>query len=569
MSEHSDDAATQDLLDAYLRELQAGGSPDRAAILSQRPDLASALDCLEMLERLAPTPLEPPGDGDPSHAPTMLGRRVAAAGERVGKYAIERELGRGGMGVVYLARDTELDRPVALKMILSGNMAGAEYLRRFQAEVRASAQLDHEGIVRVYDSGEFNGLPFLAMQYVEGPSLADYLRQHRPDADWAVHCVLRLARTVAYLHSKGIVHRDLKPANILLVSGGVVSGESYQRTTTHDSPLTTHQPKITDFGLAKLLAEETGATRSGVIVGTPSYMAPEQARGESRSVGPAADIYALGAILYELLTGHPPFTGDTALSTLMQVMGNEPLSPRRIKPELHRDLEAICLKCLEKSPERRFASAAELAEALERHLKGEDVPSARLTPGQAISRWVRRNPALASRIAILVICVGILYTKSALRIGSDEYGRLLAKLRLSHLTLIFGGWLGLSWLFQRLLRYARGLAVIPYVWTVADVSILTATLVLTDSLVSPIDIGYPLLIAAAGLWLRPALVWFTLTCTLVAYGGGTLLIWSRGDDEQLHRHVIFLAGLVTMAFLVNHQVQRFRALSRFYEGRAA
>src|SRR5262249_44570097 len=283
---------------------------------------------------------------------------------------------------------------------------------------------------------------------------------------------------------------------------------------------------------------------------------------ESRSVGPAADIYALGAIFYELLTGQPPFTGDTALSTLMQVMGNEPMSPRRIKPELHRDLDAICLKCLEKSPERRFASAAELAEALERHLKGEDVPSARLTPGQAISRWVRRNPALASRIAILVICVAILYTKSAIT-GSDSYGKLVARLRLWHLTLIFGVWLALSWLFQHLIRYPRGLVIVPYIWAAVDVSILTATLLLTDSIVSPIDIGYPLLIAAAGLWLRPRLVWFTLGCTMVAYAGSTLMIWSRGDDEQLHRHVIFLAGLVTMAFLVNYQVQRFRALSRF------
>src|SRR5262249_33501729 len=149
-----------------------------------------------------------------------LGKSVAAIGERIGKYAIERELGRGGMGVVYLARDTELNRPVALKMILAGSMAGAEYLQRFQAEVRASAQIDHEGMVRVYDSGEFNGLPVLAMQYVDGPSLAEHLRRHRPTADWAVHCVLRLARTVAYLHSKGVVHRDLKPANILLSFSG-------------------------------------------------------------------------------------------------------------------------------------------------------------------------------------------------------------------------------------------------------------------------------------------------------------------------------------------------------------
>src|SRR5690349_18973937 len=161
MPDLPDDPATQELLDAYLRDLQTGRAPERGAVLTERPDLASALDCLEMLERLAPASIPPPHDGDPNYAPTMLGRSVAATGERIGKYAIERELGRGGMGVVYLARDTELNRPVALKMILAGSMAGAEYLHRFQAEVRASAQLDHEGIVRVYDSGEFNGLPYL------------------------------------------------------------------------------------------------------------------------------------------------------------------------------------------------------------------------------------------------------------------------------------------------------------------------------------------------------------------------------------------------------------------------
>jgi serine/threonine-protein kinase len=318
--------------------------------------------------------------------------------------------------------------------------------------------------------------------------------------------------------------------------------------------------------LAKLLEEESGATRSGVIVGTPSDMAPEQARGESRTVGPAADVYALGAILYELLTGRPPFTGDTALSTLMQVMGSEPVSPRRLKPELHRDLDAICLKCLEKSPERRFASAAELADALERHLKGEDVPSARVTPGQALSRWVRRNPALASRIAILAVCALVLAANTALG-GSFHYSQTYASLNLAHLALIFAAWLGLSWLFQRLIRRNIGLTIIPYIWAACDVAILTTTLLLTDSLVSPIDIGFPLLIAAAGLWLRPALVWFTLACTILGHGGATVIMYAHGYDQQLHRHVIFLAGLVTMAFLVSYQVQRFRALSRYYEGR--
>jgi len=556
---HDDDA--QFLLDEYLSALHAGRAPDRAALLARRPDLAAALDCLEMLDRLAPPATAP--EPAPSDAATLPGRSLTMSGERVGKYVIERELGRGGMGVVYLARDTEMNRLVALKMILAGSMAGEEYLRRFQAEVRASAQLDHEGIVRVYDSGEFNGLPYLAMQYIAGPTLSEYLRRYRTDLDLAVRCAIRLARTVAYLHAHQVVHRDLKPANVLLQLAPGSPGDAREFPPASRG---LYDVKISDFGLAKMLAEDSGATRSGAIMGTPSYMAPEQARGESRSVGPAADVYALGAILYELLTHRPPFVGETSMATLMQVMGSEPISPRRLNPAIHRDLEAVCLKCLEKSPEARFASAAEVADALERHLKGEDVPSARPTPRQMAERWVRRNPALASRLAILVTCALVLLGNTVLG-GSRIYSKSFGALKLEHLGLVFAGWLGMSWLFQRLVRRQRGLEIVPYVWAAFDVGILTITLLLTDSLVSPIDIGYPLLIAASGLWLRERLVWFTSACCNLGYFGATLILLSVSHREQVHRHVIFLAGMVTLTFLILHQVRRFTALSRYYEGK--
>ncbi len=507
------------------------------------PDLASALDCLEALNRIAPAPTSPDDVATLAHLP------LSEPGRRIGKFEIENELGRGGMGVVYLVRDIELNRRVALKMILAGNLASADYLQRFQSEVRASAQLDHDGIVRVYDSGEFNGLPFLAMQFVEGPSLSDHLKRGRPNRDWAVHCALKLARTVEYLHSKGIVHRDLKPGNILLSGGDAECN-----------------PKVTDFGLAKLLQEDSAATRSGAIVGTPCYMAPEQARGDSRHVGPPADIYALGAILYELLTGRPPFTGDTSLATLLQVLGSEPIPPRKIDPAIPADLEAICLKCLEKSPERRFASAGQLADSLERFLKGEDVPAARLTSWQKLTRWARRNPNLAARIAILIACGLILFIRAD-AVGDHPFSMTFQNIRLYHLWMIFGVWLGLSWFCQRLVRLNRAVTVIPYAWTSIDIMILSSTLLLTDSLVSPIDVGFPLLIGAAGLWLREKLVWFTTIFTSVAYGVGTFAMMEHGYHEQLHRHVIFLAGLITMGYVVAYQVRRFRALSRYYEGR--
>ena len=561
-----DDTQAQELLDAFLRELQAGRKPDRDAVLKQRPDLLSVLDCLTSLENLAP----PPQGDIATLAPATPMHVSTGSGQRIGKFAIIRELGRGGMGVVYLAQDTELNRPVALKMILAGSMASDEYLQRFQAEVRASARLDHEGIARVYDSGAFNGLPYLAMQFVEGPSLAQYLRSHHPDSNWSVRCVIQLARTVAYFHSQGIVHRDLKPANILLahseISRRKEPGTFDGQNDPSFIPNPSTSPKITDFGVAKLLEEEGAATRSGAIVGTPNYMAPEQARGESRSVGPPADVHALGAILYELLVGQPPFARETSMATLLEVMGSEPVPPRRRKPTIHPDLDAICLKCLEKAPESRFASASELADALERHLRGEDVPQARLSPLQSVSRWLRRNPALASRLAILIGCVLILYSRSAVT-GGVQFGKTFAVVSLKHLTLIFAVWISLSWLFQRLLRRSWGETVIPYIWAVVDVGILTAILVLTDSLVSPIDIGFPLLVAASGLWLSESLVWFTFGCAVVGYGGGTILMYVNGFNEQLHRHVIFLAGLLTLSFLVLHFVQRFRALSRYYEGK--
>jgi eukaryotic-like serine/threonine-protein kinase len=539
MSELPDDPQVQQWLDAYLEDLHAGRTPDREAILRTRPDLSSALDCLDALNRMAP-----PGPAD--EAATLPPTTFAEAGRRIGKYEIERELGRGGMGVVFLARDCDMDRRVALKMILSGDITSSESLYRFQSEVRASAQLDHEGIVRVFDSGEFNGLPYLAMQFIDGPSLAEVLKKSRPDRDWAVRCALQLARAVEYLHSRGIVHRDLKPGNVLLADS---------------------IPKITDFGLAKLLSEDSAITRSGVIAGTPSYMSPEQARGESRSVGPAADIHALGAILYEMLTGRPPFSGDSSLDTLLQVLSSEPTPPRKLDSSIPSDLEAICLKCLEKSPERRFASAAQLVDSLERHLKGEDVPAARLSPWQAFSRWVRRNPSLSARLAILAACGMILLIRANGKFD-HVFSRTYASVHLYHLWMIFAFWLGLSWLFQRLVRNQRLAAAVPYIWAAFDVTILSSTLLATDSLESPIDVGFPLLIGASGLWLRERLVWFTTGMASLAYGVATVLMYVFGPpNEQLHRHAIFLAGLATMGYLVAYQVERFRALSRYYEGR--
>jgi serine/threonine-protein kinase len=286
---------------------------------------------------------------------------------RVPGYEVLSELGRGGMGVVYKARQAGFNRLVALKMLLHGAHADAEQRDRFRREAEAVARLKHAGIVDVYAFGELDGCPYFSLEYVEGGSLADRLRGRPLPPREAAELIAALAVAVQYAHENGIVHRDLKPANVLLTADGA--------------------PKITDFGLAKRLEME-GKTQSGAVIGTPSYMAPEQAEGKTRQIGPPADIYSLGAVLYELLTGRPPFKAATTLDTLLLVLSSEPASPRTVNPGVPADLESICLKCLSKAPEHRYRSAGRLAEDLGRFLRGEAPAHA-----QPPSGWRRWNEA--------------------------------------------------------------------------------------------------------------------------------------------------------------------------------
>jgi tetratricopeptide (TPR) repeat protein len=305
----------------------------------------------------------PDGEGAPLS-------RFAPAG-----YEILGELGRGGMGVVYKARQAGLNRLVALKMILAGSHAGPDELARFRTEAEAVAALQHPNIVQIYEVGERDSLPYFSLELVEGGSLADRLDGTPWPPRAAAALVAALARATHYAHSRGVVHRDLKPGNVLLTKDGT--------------------PKITDFGLAKQL-DSAGRTRTGAVMGTPSYMAPEQAGGKSKEIGPACDTYALGAILYELLTGRPPFRAETPLDTILQVIDTEPLPPSRLQPKLPRDLETICLKCLEKVPAGRYASAGALADDVQRFLDSKPI-QARPTPAwERLAKWARRNPTLTA-----------------------------------------------------------------------------------------------------------------------------------------------------------------------------
>jgi eukaryotic-like serine/threonine-protein kinase len=298
-------------------------------------------------------------------------------------YEILGLLGRGGMGVVYRARHLALDRLVALKMIRAGGLAGAADLTRFRSEAQAAARLQHPNVVQIHEVGEHDGLPFFSLELVEGGSLAERMDGTPFPPRQAAQLVRTLAQAIQAAHMSGIVHRDLKPANVLLTRAGV--------------------PKVSDFGLAKKLDDAAGLTMTGEVMGTPSYMAPEQTGQTADKVGPATDVYALGTILYELLTGRAPFKATTALDTLYQVVHQEPVPARQLQPKVPRDLETICLKCLQKEPRKRYASAEALAEDLDRFLAGEPIRARPVGVAGRFWRWCRRRPAVAALAAALAL----------------------------------------------------------------------------------------------------------------------------------------------------------------------
>jgi serine/threonine-protein kinase len=304
-------------------------------------------------------------------------------------------LGRGGMGVVYKARQPGLKRVVALKVILAGDHADPRDLARFRTEAVAVAQLQHPHIVQVYEVGEQNGCPFLSLEYIDGGSLKDKLAGKPQPVRPAAQLVQLLAGAMDFAHRKGIIHRDLKPGNVLLMKPRPAGGSTSAQST---APLVEElygTPKIADFGLAKRLEEDSGQTRSGTILGTPNYMSPEQAGGQTKDVGPLSDQFALGAVLYELLTGRPPFQGTTMVETLNQVRTKEPVPPSQLQPKVPRDLETICLKCLQKEPYKRYADAAALSDDLRRFVAGEPILARPISAPERFWRWCRRNPRVA------------------------------------------------------------------------------------------------------------------------------------------------------------------------------
>ncbi len=319
---------------------------------------------------------------------------------RVAGYQIVEVLGSGGMGIVYKAHQERLDRFVALKMIRAGGGARPEDLARFETEAKAVAAIEHNNIVKIFDIGEQDGLPYFSLEYLSGGSLSQKIGGKPQPFDQAARIVETMARAIHVAHEHKVIHRDLKPANVLFAADGTL--------------------KITDFGLVKRLESDSKQTRSGSILGTPSYMAPEQARGESQSVGPAADQYALGAILYDLLTGRPPFQGTSVLDTLEMVRSKEPVAPAQLQPKTPRDLETICLKCLEKDVARRYPDVLALAEDLRRYSAGETILARPVSAAERLWRWCKRNrwvASLSAAVALLLLIVTAVSVIAAVRLS--------------------------------------------------------------------------------------------------------------------------------------------------------
>jgi eukaryotic-like serine/threonine-protein kinase len=508
------------LLDAFLTAIQRGDVTEQRRLLNLAPELSSWANDLQDIDAFATILADP----------LAIRTQTSDAHEsiRFGKYELRGELGRGGMGVVFRAYHSELDRMVALKMLTGSSFTSPEQRCRFAQEARLASRIRHPHIVSIHDIGDFGGQPYFTMDIVTGTSVASCLRQGPIPTEQAVHWMIMIAKAVDHLHANGIIHRDLKPSNVLLDECG--------------------EPCLVDFGLARALDEFHDPTVTGTILGTPSYMSPEQAAGRIREVSTRSDVYSLGAIFYEMLCGRPPFKADSAFDTVLQVMEREPLPLRHWNRAVPKRLEQICLRCLEKSPGKRYPSALEFAHDLERWVCGERSPYESLSPITRFSRTFRRYPHAAYRLlallpTLLIVALRCLATPNVSTV-SDYYTPIIAELSL---------WIGLSlvweWLAskpgeQRWTRYA-------FLWT--DIIFMTSILQARKKADISHVTAYALVLILSGLSLNRSQIW---TAGMGCVAGYLCLLYHAEDFESWIVPILVVVLLTCCAIVTDYQACR-------------
>ncbi len=525
-------AGTPDLrkqIDGLLQAYHLAGS-----FLERPPDEIGILSKTESTKNADAAPTQPPKAIGPSNADDRISPQI----RHFGDYELLERIACGGMGMVYKARQKSLNRIVALKMILTGQFASEDEVQRFYREAEAAAHLDHPGIVPVFDVGSYEDQHFFSMGFVEGESLAAKLKDGPLPPRVAAMYVKKISAAAQFAHEHGIVHRDLKPGNVLLDKTG--------------------EPRITDFGLAKRVEADSDLTAAGMVMGTPGYIPPEQASGQVDQITACSDVYSLGAILYAVLTGRPPFDATGAMETLIQVLQEEPIAPRQVVPTVPKDLEAICLKCLEKAPADRYQSAAELAADLQQFLVGDPI-KAKNDLRRRLRKWTLREPVLAAHL------VGILVMMVMIVANYWIFGR--GNAHSFHVLLlnqgILASWALVAIVLQKTHNAIAAKNVIPLVWAAMNPLFLTIALCANEAPRGALLSLYLLLIVTTGFFRRVELVATTTMASLVGYL--LLLVLFPEIEPKVPSpsyQVIFGASLAVTGILLGFQVLRLKRLSQ-------
>lgn len=519
-------------------------------LASTRPDLADLFLCLETLDLLSaqladdrtivqdifkrPSDCQNPESTQSEDVDESERHRMNLP-RAFGKFQLMEEVGRGGMGVVFKAEQGDLKRTVAVKMILGNHLAHPQNIKRFYREARAAGRLRHPHIVGVHEVGDIAGQHYFSMDFVNGENLAQRLRRAPLSNEEAIRILLPIAEGVEFLHCEGVLHRDLKPSNILFDEQGL--------------------PYISDFGLARILESDDSQTESGCLIGSINYMPPEQARGEAGSTTARSDIYALGAILFEMLTGRPPFQAATRIDTLLKVLRGNPPSPRSLNPQISPELQAICLRCLAFDQADRYSSAAAIVTDLRTLLKGEPLEFPQESWGSRLWRWARREPGLSVRLG----GIGVAFLTLQ---GRWIYDGLNLGHHLRNLAILLV-WGILAWLNQLYVRRKRQNDLSLSAMSVVDSLLLTALLTTADGPLGGLWSIYPLLIVTSGLFLRSIPVAVTTIATILS----SLLLFLIHPDESTYSHylLIHIVLLVLVGIIVDQQVKRIRILDWYCE----